>query len=36
MLDGLDEGKRTVDCDWHDWGDDAREGGATRPAQVIG
>ena len=33
-IDALDEGKRFVDCDWHDWGN-AEEGGATKPSTVV-
>jgi hypothetical protein len=33
-LDALDEGKRTVDTEWHDWGD-ASIGGASKPSDLL-
>jgi len=33
-LDALDQGKRTVDAEWHDWGD-ATMGGASKPSDLL-
>lgn len=33
-LDALDQGKRTVDTEWHDWGN-ASIGGASKPSDLL-